>query len=147
MGDTDDQLQNYMHGENSLKGVAVEMLTETAQGTTEWADVTDVKPLVVIDSLTDLQKSLMDVMVKQQYEPVTFRRICWPLPDRLCLLARCGHCNDAPFRSLGKIKHYIRHAPADWRPRLWDSYNSGKDNNFEGVHVWRGAWPKGVSRK
>lgn len=146
MGDIQDQLQNYMHGDNSLKHASIEMMTEPAQGTFEWVTTQD-KGAVVIDSLTDLQKSLMDVMVQQQHQPITFRRICWPLPDRLCLLGRCGHCNDAPFRALGKIKHFIRHAPADWRPRLWDSYNSGKDNNFENAQVWRGDWPKGVSRK
>lgn len=99
---------------------------------------------VVINEHTNM---LMNIMVKQQFQSITFRRICWPLPDRLCLLGRCGHCNDAPFRALGKIKHFIRHAPADWRPRLWDSYNSGKDNNFEDAQVWRGDWPMGVSRK
>jgi hypothetical protein len=144
MGDTDDQLQNYMHGENSLKHTSIEMLTEIPDGTTEWVDVTEVKPLRVIDEHTNM---LMNLMVDQQFQPITFRRICWPLPDRLCLLGRCGHCNDAPFRALGKIKHFMRHAPADWRPRLWDSYNSGKDNNFGDAQVWRGDWPKGVSRK
>lgn len=146
MGPQDEMELRHIKSDASLKGVSIEMLTEPTPGTFEWVTTED-KGAVVIDSLTDLQKSLMDVMVKQQFQPITFRRICWPLPDRLCLLGRCGHCNDAPFRALGKIKHFIRHAPADWRPRLWDSYNSGKDNNFEDAQVWRGDWPKGVSRK
>lgn len=146
MGPEDEMDLRLLKSDASLKGVQVEMLTEPTQSTFERAGAID-KGAVVIDSLTDLQKSLMDVMVKQQFQPITFRRICWPIPDRLCLLGRCGHCNDAPFRALGKIKHFIRHAPADWRPRLWDSYNSGKDNNFEDAQVWRGDWPMGVSRK
>lgn len=144
MGPDDEMSLSHLKSDSSLK--KVEVLTENADGGKDWVDVTKVTTIVTVRE-GSAEQALMEAMVQQQYQPITFRRICWPTPDRLCLLGRCGHCNDAPFRALGKIKHFIRHAPADWRPRLWDSYNSGKDNDFDQAQVWRGEWPKGVSRK
>jgi hypothetical protein len=90
---------------------------------------------------------LMNIMVRQQNLPITFRRICWPTPDRLCLLGRCNFCNDYPFQALGKIKHYIKHSPTDWKARLWDVFKTARAANFGDAQVWRGPWPQGVSRR
>lgn len=125
------------------EAVEVEMMTEPAGATSRWVDPEELEGAVIIDSLTEK----LDALIQHQGEPITFRRICWPDPDRLCLMGDCGDCNKHPFRALGRIKHYLRHAPVEKRDGLKEAHTYGLDHNFNTAEVWRGDWPKGVSRR
>lgn len=37
----------------------------------------------------------------------TWRRICWPNPDRVCLQGGCGYCNTHPFRTVDAIWRWV----------------------------------------
>lgn len=57
------------------------------------------------------------------------RRICWPLPDRVCLQGGCAYCNDYPFRSVRGLRAYaLRH-------ELIEAFEYGQRHRFNKAEV------------
>lgn len=127
-------------------GDRLEALGESEQQVNDISDQIEEIAAITGQSAGEVNQ-VLDALIQHQGEPITFRRICWPDPDRLCLMGGCGDCNKHPFKALGRIKHYLRHAPVEKREGLKEAHTYGLDRNFQTAEVWRGEWPKGVSRK
>lgn len=52
------------------------------------------------------------------------RRICWPMPDEVCLEGGCIYCNDKPFKSVEDIRMYAEAGG------LLDSFDYGQARNW-----------------
>jgi hypothetical protein len=60
---------------------------------------------------------------------ITYRRICWPTPDGVCLEGGCLACNDNPYRHLAGILDYAR------THDLITSYNIGESHQWHNAHT------------
>ena len=59
--------------------------------------------------------------------PVTHVRICWPVPDKVCLQGGCVHCRDEPLRTIAQVTAFAeeRGLAEDFRYGL-----AGNHGNF-----------------
>lgn len=60
---------------------------------------------------------------------ITYRKICWPTPDAVCMQGGCGYCNDNPMRSIITVRAYAR------THDMMKDFRYGEDTRWPNVHT------------